>query len=317
MTAINQTRMTIALHAAGAASDWIMLLPIPKGGAPITTRDGRGPYSVANAAQLIADSMRDGKIAIDVNHSIDIAGPQGLPSPAVGWVDQMQQRADGIWGHVEWSDEGKAVMHNRAYRSISPVFAHKPDGSVVEILRASLTNTPNLRTIAALHATGGNMDDLTQLRTKLGLPDTADIAAVLAKIDELLTTKQSAGGVPDPSEFVPIAQFEGVVARMNQLNQGIELESAKQHVETVIRAGRMVPALRDWGVSLCTVNKPRFDDFVRRTSGSLQMLFKEHAVGSPPSAARADSLDDDEIRVALNLGIDPKAFAATRATRSD
>ena len=77
MTAINQTRMSIALHTAGDARDWIMLLPIPKDGGPITTRDGRGPYTVANAGQLIADSMRDGKIAIDVNHSIDIAGPQG------------------------------------------------------------------------------------------------------------------------------------------------------------------------------------------------------------------------------------------------
>ena len=75
--------------------------------------------------------------------------------------------ADGIWGKVEWTETGTALMADRAYRGISPVMVHDATGKVTAILRASLTNRPNLKGLATLHGEL-DMEPLAELRTLLG-----------------------------------------------------------------------------------------------------------------------------------------------------
>lgn len=183
----------VALHAAnGEAPEWINLLPA----GVIATQDGRGPYTVSNMAALAAESMAaaGGKLPVDENHSTDFAAPSGNPSPARGWIVELQARADGLWGRVSWNASGKALFAEQAYRGISPVFQHDKAGRVLLVLRASLTNTPNLRDLVALHSestTGANMDLLVELRKLLGLPEDADATAVIAKVKEI---NAAAGG---------------------------------------------------------------------------------------------------------------------------
>jgi phage I-like protein len=181
----------IAFNASGGAEEWIMLMPVPATRI-VATVDGRGPYRVADAAKLASASLQahDGRIPIDENHSTDLAAPRGEPAPARGWATELQARADGIYGKVEWSPSGAALMSEKSYRYISPVIIHDKAGNVLDLPRASLTNTPNLLGMAALNAkeneTENDMDPLnallTKLRTLLGLPDTADADAVLAKV---------------------------------------------------------------------------------------------------------------------------------------
>lgn len=134
---------------AQAAPDWLHLVPA----GIFYGRDGRGPYHVADAATVIAASMAEGKIALDENHATDFAQTTGVASPARGWFDRLEARADGIWGHVEWNESGAALMTDKAYRGVSPVFTHGKDGTVTRILRAALTNTPNIAQLATLHTT--------------------------------------------------------------------------------------------------------------------------------------------------------------------
>lgn len=128
--------------------DWIHLLPA----GPIRAMDGRGPYSLHDAAAVISRSMVAGKLAIDENHATDLAAPKGGAAPARGWIVALQQRSDGLWGRVEWTAGGRAIMQDRAYRGISPVIRHDKDGVILSIARASLTNTPNLIGLTALHS---------------------------------------------------------------------------------------------------------------------------------------------------------------------
>ncbi|MHB1305352.1 MAG: phage protease [Acidiphilium sp.] len=116
-------------------------------------RDKRGPYRVKDAEAVITASMAEGKLPLDENHATDHAMSTGAASPARGWIDRMEVRPDGVWGHVDWNDGGRALMSDRAYRGVSPVFTHEKDGAVVRVLRAALTNTPNLAQLATLHAT--------------------------------------------------------------------------------------------------------------------------------------------------------------------
>lgn len=130
-----------------AAPEWVHLLPAGEA----RTHDGRGPYRVRDVPALLATSLpAGGKLALDENHSTDLAAPKGLPAPARGWIVELQGRTDGIWGRVEWTDEGRALA--RSYRGISPVIVHTTKGDITAILRASLTNTPNIDRLRSMHS---------------------------------------------------------------------------------------------------------------------------------------------------------------------
>lgn len=128
-------------EGATAAPEWVHLVP----SGTFKGVDGRGPYTLKNPAAVIAASMGAGaKLPIDENHAIDLAAPKGGPSPARGWIVQMEAREDGIWGRVEWTETGKVLMADRSYSGISPVFLHDKSGVISRIERAALTNTPNM-----------------------------------------------------------------------------------------------------------------------------------------------------------------------------
>jgi hypothetical protein len=196
----------LALNATSGVPDWIMLLPA---GDKIDTNDGRGPYRVENRAKLMADSLQSagGKLPIDENHATDLAAPQGGSSPARGWVVELQEREGAIWGRVEWTDAGRTLVSDKAYRGISPVImVRKADGKTIDfIARASLVNTPNLRGMATLHSEGANMDLLKQLCEMLGMPANSDAAAVIAKVKGLNTSASA-----NAAQLAPIAKLAGL-----------------------------------------------------------------------------------------------------------
>lgn len=174
MTTISSLHFQIP---AGGAPEWIHLTPA----GTFSGADGRGPFTLKDAGDVIRASMEAGRLAIDENHAIDVAGPKGQPSPARGWIVEIQARDDGLWGRVEWTASGRALIEDKAYRGISPVFVStKEGGQVVKLLRAALTNDPNL-TLTTLHSRTPDMD-LASLRKALALKDDATEAAILTAV---------------------------------------------------------------------------------------------------------------------------------------
>ena len=109
--------------SAGSAPEWVQLLPTASG--PVHTFDNRGPYLVRNAEAIISQSFTEtDRIEIDVNHATFLAAPRGERADAVGWILEMQAREDGIWGRVEWTEEGAKLVGGKAYRKLSPVVRH-------------------------------------------------------------------------------------------------------------------------------------------------------------------------------------------------
>lgn len=306
----------------GSDEQWIHVLPSGTFGG----RDGRGPYRLTDAAAVIEASRRYAgpvQIPVDYDHQIDRAEKNGQPALAAGWIDALQARASGIWGRVKWTGRAAEYLAKREYRYLSPVILHAEDGTVVAILRAALTNNPNLQHLTALasaetspmdpNATPSSPDALlTEIRKALGLPDTAGDAEILAKLRDLTASQQAA--TPDPAKFVPIGVFEETVAEVHRLNQGVSAQAAVSHVELQIRNGNLPPALKDWGVSLCSVNKTAFDAFIDRTRGVF------NAIVSPQSAARMDRptapssrLSDDERSICRRMGITEDELVKARA----
>ena len=155
------------LPATEPVPKWVQLVP----GGTFSGDDGRGPYHLEDASAVIAASLKPGdKLVFDQDHATDRSLVSGIPAPARGWITALQARDGGIWGQVEWTEEGKRLLTSKEYRGVSPVFSHdKTSGRVLRVLRASLTNAPNLP-VATLHAKDPtHMDLITQLRTALGL----------------------------------------------------------------------------------------------------------------------------------------------------
>src|SRR5580698_2847236 len=126
-----------------SAPEWIELLPA----GDFAGRDGRGPFRLSNPEAVIAATQglrMDAGLPIDYDHATDFAAPSGRPAPAAGWIRAIEVRDGALWGEVEWTRHGASAVVTREYRYISPVFEYSEDGEVQRLLRAALTNNPNL-----------------------------------------------------------------------------------------------------------------------------------------------------------------------------
>jgi phage I-like protein len=316
----------------GVEPSWIQLVPAGR----FEGRDGRGPFYLADPQAVIRDSlMYADRLPIDENHSIDLAAPYGQPSPAVGWIVELEARTDGIWGRVEWTARGRQLVDDRAYRGISPALLTEDDtGRVLQVLRASLTNNPNLN-LATLHAKQESTMDLAALRKALGLPDTADEAAILAAVTTTATSLhqaradleriQKAAGAAKPDDVVarldlmartgdPVALQKTVVelqAQIKTLTDGAARTAAETDVDAAIAAGKPItPDTRGWYIDRHMADpvgtKKVLDGMVTLNSAG-------RAGKTPPPGKESEALTDADQTVAHLLGVDPAAMVKTRA----
>lgn len=255
--------------ADGAAvPDFIQLLPA----GTFRGRDGRGPYRVRDVARVIAASLHaaGGRLPVDENHQIDTALKAGAAAPARGWIVALEARDGALWGRVEWTPTGRQLVAERAYRGISPAFLHTKAGDVVSVLRASLTNDPNLP-IATLHSKQEPDVDLMKLRSALGLAEDAEEAAILAAAEaartaiathaadlrriadaakagtadaDAIVTALAARGADDAGALR--AEIVSLQAKVTTMETAARTARATEVVDAAIRDGKPIPkALRD------------------------------------------------------------------------
>lgn len=207
------TTIISSLHfqiPAGQAPDWVHLTPA----GTFHGVDGRGPFELGDADNVIRSSMAAGKLPLDENHATDKAAPEGRPSPARGWIVEMQARSDGLWGRVDWTATGKRQVEEGEYRGISPVLQHTKAGKLVKVLRASLVNDPNL-TLTTLHSRENDMDLISRLRKALGLKDDATEDAAITAVTSHAAIAAAAGKVAQAGGLKVDATGDELVTHLN------------------------------------------------------------------------------------------------------
>lgn len=112
----------------------------------LNVRDGRrwrltDADAVVNATRATPSGL---DLPIDFEHQTQLALKNGQPSPAAGWIRALQVPAGALWARVEWTARPAAMLKAREYRCLSPTFFHTPDGTVMRIEGAALTNCPAL-----------------------------------------------------------------------------------------------------------------------------------------------------------------------------
>lgn len=99
------------------------------------------------AKQLIAHcdaSAND--LVIDYEHQSLRSQDNGLPAPAAGWFKRLEYREGiGLFAtDVRWTANAIRMIESQEYRFLSPVFSYGPNGDVLHLFNAGLTNTPAL-----------------------------------------------------------------------------------------------------------------------------------------------------------------------------
>ncbi|KNY13653.1 Mu-like prophage I protein [Shinella sp. SUS2] len=330
---------TLALNAAGAdAPEWLQLLPATS----FAGADGRGPYEAPDAGALVSRFQAAGRrLPVDENHSIDLAGKAGHPSPARGWIVELQARGDGLWGKVEWTETGRALVKGKDYGFISPVFLHSRSKPyrISGIERVALTNDPNLPFLKSLHTRNEDQPMLEELRKALGLPETADEAAIvdavkaahsassghaatIARIaeaagvaketgaDDLVKAVQSRG-TPSPSaaetENADLkAQIVSLQSQISTLATSTAREKAEAAIDGAIQAGKIVPALRDHMIA-------RHMKAPAEVETEIKHLVSLNAGGlggrKVPESGQVIAAEEDQVR--SMMGVEEKAYAET------
>lgn len=318
--------LIVSLHASTAgAPEWIHVIPA----GTFTGADGRGPFE-ADAAKIVERFAAEGRrLPIDENHAIDLAGKEGRPSPARGWIVALEARDNGVWAKVEWTDEGRDIVANGSYGFISPVFTFtkaKPH-QVVALLRAALTNDPNLTDLTSLHSKENAM--LEELRKLLGLPETADEAAAIAAIAAMHTAQaahaadlsriaEAAGAAKgaNPDAILTALQarnaggdegLRGLVVSLQSQLSSLQADNARARseaaIEAALTAGKIVPATKAQWLSLHSKDPAGTDQL-------LAAMPSLNAGGISKSQAEGGSTLSDEDRAVMTMmGFDEKAYA--------
>lgn len=277
----------------------------------------------------------------------------GGRAPAAGWVTALHARPDGIWADVEWNAAAQTQLKAREYRYISPFFYHERDtGRITRLVNAALVNNPAITSLPAvaseqetdLNPQGPSMKFTEQLAQTLGLPATATEAQILGALATQTATAASAvagqlGPVAtalglaadakpeaitaaaaavadraDPTRFVPIDAVTALQAQVNTLTQGQAVSAATAAVEEAIAAGKLVPALKDWGLASATADLAGFKTFV---AAAPQVLKPGKAGDTPGAAPEAEATLTPELQAAARaLGISDDEILATAKEES-
>ena len=328
--------VTLAASADGKPLDWVKLLPMGRFGGV----DGRGGYlveNVAHAEKIIAASKpradsRDP--VVDYDHQTDLAAIPGVggTAPASGWIVEMAARDDGIWGRIDWTAAAHEKLAAKEYRYISPVFPHsKSTGRVLAILRAGLTNKPNLELGAlASEETPDGDDDLDKAKLALALGLSADASEedIHAALESLktgnagfVTVAQAAGLAADASADDVVTAInasrnqatgnDAVVtlqAELNTLKADLAKKDGEAAVDVAIAAGKITPAARDTFIALHASDRPKFEAIV----AAAPTLVTSGARLTVKPDLKDGELDDSALAVCASLGITPAAYAASQ-----
>lgn len=312
-----ETCSALPLGDSGAVPEWVMVLPagISRG------VDGRGPYDLNDPASVVTASMLGGRpLAFDYNHQTVFAALNGSPSPASGWIDQLEVRDGAVWAHVDWTTNGRAAVASKDYRFISPAFLHdKQNGRIQKLVSAGLVNSPNLIELPAIASalrvvsqepTGDTnlMDKELQgrLAVAFGLPTDTAVAALVTHAEQ--HKPSIATGAPDPSKYVPMAAFTDLQTQVATLMANAASKNATALVDSAAKSGKLTPAMREWGLAYASSNPDGFGTWLAAAPVIV-------APGADPSLTGDEPKGDGlltatELAVCATLGITPEAYAA-------
>lgn len=304
--------------ADGDAPEWVQLIPAGPG---IRGVDGR-VWTMTDAGRIVETFRNRGvELPIDIEHATQVKGARGEEAPAVGWIHDMQARDGGLWGKVSWTPRGEALLRDRAYRYLSPVFsAGRRTGAVTRLVSAGLTNNPNLD-LVALNRQGAEPESVDMdedVLEALGLNADASAADAVAAIGKLKAAESAARNrarTPSLDAFVPRKDYDRLVRRVHDFEAADKARgdaAIEAAVDAAIEAAKITPADRDFYIASCRAEGglERFGTFIE----SKPEIAPESGLdGKTPGAGATSALTEEELAACRALGLSEDDFTAAKA----
>ncbi len=284
--------------AGGSAPEWVHLLPLRR----IEGRDGRH-WTLGDPQAFVRASLAGRpEFQIDYEHQSE-EGNQHLrtgPIPAAGWIKELEVRADGIWGRVEWTARARELIGNREYRYLSPVFDFiRGTGRVTRFKSAGLTNHANLELTALSREENQTMTD--NLRLIAGALDLAEDASA----DDIMQAINRRASY-DPAKFVPIEAVAELMQDRNAKRDTMNEATATNRIDRAVEDGHLTPAMRDWATALCRQDPASFDRFLETSGKPYQHIGKRLSPsGAAPRGMDGADLGGDVQAMCRQLGLKP------------
>ena len=311
----------LCLNSAEGVPSRIQILPAGKEIKGVDGRHWKNADPAALCARMNAServTVKNGCV-IDENHSTDLSAPSGGAAPAFGWFRNFSVEPDGsIWADVEWNARGQKAVAEKEYKYISPVFTVDKDGNILEILRAALTNNPNLDNPAlnSSQKTAEEKNMEKELCSALGLPETATTADGLAAIEKLKADLNGAKekGV-DLAAYAPRADLaamqeraEKAEGKLAELNAAALKAKAEAAVEEACKAGKIAPASKAEYLDLCA-SEEGFAKFEKIMAATPSLAGGTQAPDKAPESKGSTELNAAEKELASSMGYTEEEFA--------
>jgi phage I-like protein len=135
---------------------WVHVVPLgtfPHPSGVDQVIDARALNAMAQAFDNRVKSDSNYRMLVDFDHFSDDLDKS---SEAAGWIHAVQNRDNGLWAQVDWSDSGRASVEGKRFRYVSPVFTDTEKLTngiklrVRNLHKVALTNEPNLRGMVPL-----------------------------------------------------------------------------------------------------------------------------------------------------------------------
>ena len=290
LTATGLALEVVTASASGAdafkAPEWVQITPRGK----VPCRDGRS--FTFEPERLVARFEAEGiDVPVDLDHGI----MTGTRPDAVGWIKELQARAEGLFARVEWLESGLEVLRARTRRFVSPTFHHTKEGVTTWLHSAALVAAPALSMAALAHAdpTSQQQQDISMkgIAKALGLNPEADEAACLSAFNTF-----KSGTVAKAVHEETLAKLEATTSELNSLKKAQHDKAVSEVLEAALAAKKITPAQKDSYAALCATDEG-FEQ--------VKALLKATADGLARS-----SLDEQKAPATNSDALDPAALSA-------
>ena len=111
-----------------------------------------------------------------------------------------------------------------------------------------------------------------------------------------------------------------MLGELNQLRAERAGERAERAVEDAIKAGKLIPAQRQWAISYCQADFKGFAAFAARQPAAFAGGFESASAAhiAPPALAATVALTATETAICAQLGLSPESYLGRkRSGRGD
>lgn len=233
--------------------EWIKVAPRGK----FTARDGR-VFDVD--PELLSARFAEDKIdlPVDIDHATVKKAMFGESAPAVGWISKLEARTDGLYGKVEWLDEGLKVLAARTHRYVSPTLKHDGKGKAYWLHSAALVAAPaaSMPAVASADpssspsslATTSEPKMLKAIAIALGLTEDASEQSCLSALTALKARV-------DPAVHAEtLKQVATLSSELDSIRKTDHQAKVDALLEGALKDKKIAPAQREQYATLCATS---------------------------------------------------------------